>query len=365
MTWDYDRDIEPRLTPELVFQFPEVAWESKSPREWGWRGRCPWHNGSSADSLRVDSRTMAWYCHGCQAGGNALTWIAGGPGAKVTRETVLAAAALAGLAVHAPVRSAAALPPPPPRDDGASSQALNERYRRRARNYAAEAQWIPVDAGHPVRRWLAGPKSGCWPPTRPLDDLPIRWLPRLPWYASGCKGAIMIPLREFYEWGDPPGWPDDPDAFELHFLTPEGAPCDDVANVRGVEKRAYGRKRDRVWMTYGTRNLPTSPIWIVEGLADALAAGCRRAGLIVATMGTSAMRSENLIASLATMHRPVRIIGDNDEPGRAAADSLCESLRSKSVDAEVARGHLELLDVKDEAEYVRIVGNAARILRRD
>jgi hypothetical protein len=84
----YNDEIRPRLTPELVYDWPGHDWHRSHGK---WRGACPQHTSESGTSFNVSLDTLAWFCPACDVGGGPVQyvhWRQGGTGSPRGREFV-------------------------------------------------------------------------------------------------------------------------------------------------------------------------------------------------------------------------------------------------------------------------------------
>jgi putative DNA primase/helicase len=84
----YNEKILPRLTPELVYDWPGHNWHRSREK---WRGACPHHTSESGTSFNISLDTLTWFCPACDIGGGPvqyLHWLQGGTGSPKGREFV-------------------------------------------------------------------------------------------------------------------------------------------------------------------------------------------------------------------------------------------------------------------------------------
>ena len=186
---------------------------------------------------------------------------------------------------------------------------------------------IPVEEGHPARRWLAARRL--WRPGFPLPDS-IRWLP-----AKGAHlgaGSLLVAVAAPVSWAV--AWPDSPApvAVQLVSIDTEGHPALDRSADTvdrngtpspGLSKRTYGPTSGAV-VVLGNPLLAdaSDPVRVAEGLADAMGLAARFEGAAVATLGTSGLNGGALITWLASSAAGVCIHADADADGIAAARRL-------------------------------------------
>jgi len=84
----YNDEIRPRLTADLVYDWPGHNWHRSHGK---WRGACPRHTSESGTSFNVSLDSNCWFCSGCGVGGGPvqyLYWLQGGTGSPRGREFV-------------------------------------------------------------------------------------------------------------------------------------------------------------------------------------------------------------------------------------------------------------------------------------
>lgn len=142
-----------------------------------WSGLCPFHGERNPSFVVYGQPKPGWLCHGCGARGDAVGWLTAR--GVAFKDAVAQLAAEHGIAVqHSPGAAATggrremvpASPPPAPlrgRDDA-------DAQRASARALALWQAAVPIAAGDPVARYLAG--RGLALPASP----DLRFHPRLP-----------------------------------------------------------------------------------------------------------------------------------------------------------------------------------------
>lgn len=197
----------------------------------------------------------------------------------------------------------------------------------------AEATAIPRDCAHPARRWLAN--RNLWHPEMPVPPT-LRWRqPGRMHTGSGSVAALLaLPQAWLESW---PGTPQ-PAAVQLVSVDESGRPAlDRPAELGGLSKRTLGNATGAV-LVIGNPLLveATSPVRVVEGIADGLALASRYDTSVVVTAGTSGMRHMGIVEWLAGAESGVVIHADVDESskGRAPAGTVAAGfLRSAIADA--------------------------------
>ena len=202
-------------------------------------------------------------------------------------------------------------PPVPPDSD------LIRRIRA-ARHLWKRARPVPIEAGHPARRWAA--RRHLWRPGDPWPDA-VRWLED----DGGSLVAAFAPLADWLE-----AHPPEPSGVQRLHVAADGSPRTD-RDGRGKVSR--GSMSGAVCLI-GVP-LETAPVvHVAEGVADALAVAAREDGAALAVGGTAGFG--RLAPALAALAVPVVAWPDGDEPGRIAAGGLVARLRGRGTVARLA-----------------------------
>lgn len=180
---------------------------------------------------------------------------------------------------------------------------------------------IPRDGDHPARRWFAN--RNLWRPEMPSPPM-LRW--RLPGRLHTGAGSLAALLASPQAWSE--SWPVTPRPAGVQLISVDrlGEPAlDRPASQRGLPKRTLGCASGNV-LVFGNPLLAeaTSPVRVVEGVADGLALASRYDSPVVVTGGTSGMHSAAVAEWLAQSAYGVVIHADNDESenGRAPAGTV-------------------------------------------
>ena len=246
-----------------------------------------------------------------------------------------------------PAQTASATPKPtpttiPPRFSRQTST-TNQRDKQSLRNFARDL-WsasghIPTSSEHPARKWMAA--RHLW---RLEFHLPsaVRWVPASVTLFRGLHqgaGSIAVLMAQPETWAT--AWPALPELDAIHLVSIDevGQPAldrpadytDRRDNLRGgIPKRSYGSVIGTVAILGNPVLEETStPIRIIEGLADGIALAARCRGPIIASIGTPARLAKDteLVAWLATAPNGVVIHADADKPGQDAARALRRALQ--------------------------------------
>ena len=189
---------------------------------------------------------------------------------------------------------------------------------------------IPMNPHHPARRWMAA--RNLWRFALPAPG-PLRWEQPTQEHMGVGSIAALIALPDAWTMA----WPSlpYPQAYHRIAIAQDGTPALDKAEeAGGLNKRSCGPTTDGV-VVIGCPILADAlePVFVTEGVADALALASRYVAPVVATVGTAAMYSTMLANWLATAPHGVVVHADNDvgkagrpPPGRAAARALCRAV---------------------------------------
>ena len=216
---------------------------------------------------------------------------------------------------------------------------------------------IPRDASHPARRWFS---NRClWRKELPTPPM-LRWI--APRGIHKGSGSIVAMLAAPAAWAE--RWPflPAPTAVQTISVDEDGRPAlDRPVDKGGLNKRTLGPANGSVCVIGNpVLSEASTPVRISEGLADALAIAARYDGPVVAMIGTSGMRNQDLAAWLATAPAGAVIHADSDQArqgrapaGTTAAGFLRQAIADRGGDAIAVYppdGH------KDAAEAARAAG---------
>ena len=67
--------VKAAVTIEAVLERYELL-DDLEPKDDGYTGDCPFHEGESQRPFHVSLSKNAWYCFGCEEGGNVLDFVA-------------------------------------------------------------------------------------------------------------------------------------------------------------------------------------------------------------------------------------------------------------------------------------------------
>ena len=181
---------------------------------------------------------------------------------------------------------------------------------------------IPLDAGHPARRWLM--HFNVWRPGLPVPWF-LRWL-RIDssfWKGKhtisgpdspGSAGVIIAPLAPLRDWRS--AWPKPPPpwGFTFVFVSEDGTPATGSSRAgKRVNKKSWGARKDAV-VCLGDPREPS--VWMVcEGLKDALALASRFEGCVITTIGADIfthLSKGSTIDQVAASGAPVQVYSDRD-----------------------------------------------------
>lgn len=318
----YRAEVLPSLTPESLWP---RAFERRD-RLWGWRiAVCPLC-GESASGRRISAcpQRLAWKCHQCDAGGDALAWINGGetPRGSAFRETVEKAARLAGCTIpdrfeQWPARRTYK---PATRPQHSAPASSTPDVPASGRDPKAQALWAASNTaeGTPAADYLQ--RRLAWPVGLDGWTLPsaVRWSApaavhaaygwTLPDSAAGCIA---------FRFAEPDG---KCRAVQLEALTAQGQ------RLETRWRRCGGRKAG---LRFVACDLPGGRIHVGEGevTALALAVQCHALGrgMAVGCGGAAGLTSS---ACTDPEERGVVIHTDRDGAGRQAAWTLRRALQA-------------------------------------
>ena len=225
----------------------------------------------------------------------------------------------------------------PKRQTSQKAQRGNHRLREAARNSWSTSERIPTSPDHPARRWMAN--RHLWRPEFPLPNA-VRWIPATNPQFKGLHqgaGSIVVAMASPVDWAT--AWPAPPNPLAIHLVSIGEAgesaldrPAD-YGNP-GLPKRTMGRATSTVAII-GNPVLEetSSPVRIIEGLADGLALAARFEGPVIASLGTPARlaKDADFVAWLAKAPIGVVIHADADAPGQQAARSFRRVLQDANI----------------------------------
>jgi hypothetical protein len=350
----FDAEVRPRLTADIVFMHPSHGFKADGAKL---RGGCPWHDSKSGTSFYVDTRTLAWRCPACQAGGGPLQYLhrlAGGAGASPRAEdfvrVVRRACELAGV----------------PFPEHELSEEEKERARRKECRRAVlatvificqERLWSP--AGEPARAYLAGRGFD----ERTLEDLGLGLYPhdldelRRQLLAAGHDrkdvtestalskkmcGYVTFPWKDAH--GDP---------LTLYGTWPARTPPDGVPKKMTLPNPKSGgedweqTKRSPLYFDRA-RRAGHKDLVAVEGVTDAAYLQSLGDTRVVAYVAAELSHSQVDTVKLHRM-RSVTIVPDPDAGGDGGALSCVRQLRDAGITPYVAPRLPDGLDPDDFA----------------
>ena len=246
---------------------------------------------------------------------------------------------LVGEESRSPISAPRPFHPPPAKQASKKQVRREQRLRIFASDLWSASDQIPPYPDHATRQWLEA--RNLWRPELPLPGA-VRWIPSSITLFRGLHqgtGSIAIIMAPPEAWAR--AWPAPPELTAIHLVNIDktGQPAlDRPANYidprgnpqRGLSKRTYGYATSTVAVLGNPILEETStPIRIIEGLADGLALAARFEGPIIASIGTPTRlaKDANLAAWLATAPYGVVIHSDADEPGQKAARALRRTLQ--------------------------------------
>ena len=288
-----------------------------------WKTLCPFHD-EKTPSLSIDPKKNLYYCFGCGAKGDAVTWLT-----DYRKMTMADALQLCGKSQPMNATTATTRAHEP--------TAADVNKARRVAQLWQNCTPVPLDAEHPARRWAANRK--CWHPQVEFPHY-IRWHDAWP---DHC-GAGSIVAAIYADWNWQGNEPPPPSKVELISVDADGQPALDKRQ-NGRTKRTWGVGRgivvigDLRQVEYDGKNV--RGLIVAEGVADALSLASRRLLPVVATLGTSNFISEagQQIVAQHAQGRIVRVAIDNDAAGRNAGDKLCRALVMRfGLDAKIWAG---------------------------
>ena len=351
---DYRRDVLPRLTAELVYG--GHPWTERKQRRWGWRSRaCPWcgEGRSTPGRFTADPESLGYHCHQCGASGDALKWLAGGN--PVTAGTMRKAEQLAGVAGWSPSGPEAPSPAtdlPGRRERRAPAGQAEDRRVAMARRLWRTSLPVPADSLHPARRWASatGAKPGIWPAGQGWPAA-MRWLPVQAWQrrqehaGAGSLVAAFVPLANWQR----QDWQAHLTAVQLVGIAATGAQCPLAGRDN---KRTYGLLAGAACLVRGSQGRGRK-LGVAEGLADAMALATLEKRHCIALGGTPGFRNPQIQEVLARVRHGIRICGDSDEAGAAAANALALAVRQQGGRAEHWAPREGVKDAADAAKPAR------------
>ena len=119
------RTVKAAVSFEAVLEHYDML-EDLDPKDDGYTGDCPFHEGESRRPFHVSLTKNAWYCFGCEEGGNVLDFVARMEDVSIKRAAELLAEWFEiGMPVGARKR--------PVESSGQASAGLPSRHAKRSR----------------------------------------------------------------------------------------------------------------------------------------------------------------------------------------------------------------------------------------
>jgi DNA primase len=298
-----------------------------------WWGRCPFHEERSPSFSLLPPDFRRYYCHGCHATGDAITWMQEREGVASFAEAVEVLAERYGIEFHAEDESPA---------EAAKRAAARRRLELldRAASFFEAVLWN-ADEAEPARRYLAG---------RGFEEALVRRF-RIGWAPAGGTGLAARALREGFTREQ---------LVDAGLARLRGATATDffqaritfpIADLRGrvqgfgartldpAERAKYVnspegpafRKRALLFGLAEARPDAARRGWtvVVEGYTDVMGLVASGIEAAVACMGTSLTSDQMRL--LARTAPEVRLCFDGDEAGEGAAWRTVQAARGVPV----------------------------------